>query len=119
LDEKLKTKEIGQRIREVRQSKKMTQNDLAFEAHISPSNLSDIELGKSKMWLTTFVRIVEALQVSADVILRPDTPEVNELYQKEYAELLSDCSPSEIESIIKIVKQVKSTLHTPKENTDY
>ena len=119
MDEKLKTKEIGQRIREIRQSKKMTQNDLAFEAHISPSKLSDIELGKSKMWLTTFVRIVEALQVSADVILRPDTPEVNVLYQKEYAELLSDCSPSEIEAIIKIVKQVKTTLHAPKENTDY
>ena len=63
MDEKLKTKEIGQRIREIRLSKKMTQNDLAFEAHISPSNLIDIELGKSKMCLTTLVRIVEALQV--------------------------------------------------------
>lgn len=114
-----KLKEIGQRIRETRLSKGMTQNDLAFAAHISTSNVSDIELGKSRIWLTTFVKIVEALQVSSDSLLRTDVPEVNELYQKEYAELLADCTPTEMESIMKIVRQVKSTLHQPKNNDDY
>lgn len=112
-------KQIGQRIREIRLSKGMTQNDLAFAAHISTSNVSDIELGKSRIWLTTFIKIVEALQVSSDVILRLDVPEVNELYKKEYSEILEDCTPSEIEAIMQIVRQVKSTLHTPKSNEDY
>ncbi|MBQ7960181.1 MAG: helix-turn-helix transcriptional regulator [Clostridia bacterium] len=119
LEDNTMMKEIGQRIREIRLSKKMTQNDLAFAAHISTSNVSDIELGKSKIWLTTFIKIVEALQVSSDSIIRPDVPAVNEIYQKEYSELLSDCTPSEIESIMKIVKQVKSSLHQPKNNDDY
>lgn len=110
---------IGQRIREIRISKGMTQNDLAFEAHISTSNVSDIELGKSKIWLTTFIKIVEALQVSADSILRADIPEVNELYRKEYSELLSDCSPAEIESIMQIVRQVKAAFHSNKKYTDF
>ena len=70
-------------------------------------------------WLTTFIKIVEALQVSSDVILRLDVPEVNELYKKEYSEILEDCTPSEIEAIMQIVRQVKSTLHTPKSNEDY
>ena len=119
MEDNTKLQEIGKRIREIRLSEGMTQNDLAFAAHISTSNISDIELGKSKIWLTTFVKIIEALQVSSDTILRPDVPSVNEIYQKEFAELLSDCTPAEMESILSIVRQVKSTLHQPKNNDDY
>ena len=119
LDEKIVLKQIGQRIREIRLAKGMTQNDLAFVAHISTSNVSDIELGKSKIWLTTFVKIVEALQVSADSILRSNVPEVNDMYRNEYSELLSDCSPAEIEAIMEIVRHVKTTLHRPKDSYDY
>ena len=119
LDDKFTLKQIGQRIREIRLAKGMTQSDLAFAAHISTSNVSDIELGKSKIWLTTFVKIVEALQVSADSILRSNVPVVNDIYRNEYSEILSDCSPAEIEAIMKIVKQVKTTLHTQKDNYDY
>lgn len=106
---------IGERIRAIRTSKGMSQADLGFAAHLATSNISDIELGKTKMWLATFVKIVEALQVSADSILRPDVPEVNDLYQKEYAQLLADCTPSEIEAIMKISREVKSSLHAKKD----
>lgn len=109
---------IGQRIRAARLSKNMSQAELGFAAHLATSNISDIELGKTKMWLSTFVKIVEALQVSADSILRADVPEVNELYQKEYAQLLSDCTPSEIEAIMKISREVKASLHAYKLTDD-
>ena len=109
---------IGERIRAIRVSKGMSQADLAFAAHLATSNVSDIELGKTKMWLATFVKLVEALQVSADSILRPDVPEVNSLYQREYAQLLTDCTPSEIETIMKIAKEVKASLHAKKDNDD-
>lgn len=119
MDDFTMLKQIGQRIREARLSKNMTQNDLAFAAHISTSNISDIELGKSRIWLTTFVKIVEVLQVSADSLLRSDVPEVNDLYQQEFAELLDDCTPSEFEAIMQIVQQLKITLRTQKNNDDY
>lgn len=119
MEDNTKLKEVGHRIREIRLSKGMTQNDLAFAAHISTSNVSDIELGKSKIWLTTFLKIVEALQVSSDSLLRPDVPEVNDMYQNEFSELLADCTPTEMESIISIVRQVKTTLHQPKNEEDY
>ena len=109
---------IGERIRAIRVSKGMSQADLAFAAHLATSNVSDIELGKTKMWLATFVKLVEALQVSADSILRPDVPEVNSLYQREYAQLLADCTPSEIETIMKISKEVKASLHAKKDNDE-
>lgn len=80
--------EIGKRIRDIRTNKKMSQADLADKANISLSQVSDIETGKSSMRLTTFIGIVEALQVSADVLLRTDIPEVNNIYKSEFAELL-------------------------------
>ena len=110
MDKNLDLIAIGQRIRAIRTSKGMSQAELGFAAHLATSNISDIELGKTKMWLSTFVRIVEALQVSADSILRPDVPEVNGLYQKEYAQLLADCTPAEIEAIMKISKESTSLL---------
>ena len=109
---------VGERIRAIRVAKGMSQADLAFAAHIATSNVSDIENGKTKMWLATFVKIVETLQVSADSILRPDVPEVNSLYQKEYAQLLADCTPSEIEAIMKISKEVKASLKAKNDNED-
>ena len=108
---------IGARIREIRIKNGMSQADLAVAAHISLPHISDIEHGKTKMLLATFVRITEALQVSADVLLRPDTPQVNSIYQSEFKEILIDLSPAEIDSILKIVKELKSTLQA-KRNID-
>lgn len=101
---------IGQRIREIRISKGMTQAELAEAAHLATSVISDVELGKSNMWIVTFCKIVEALQVSSDSILRPDVPQVNDLYQHEYSVLLSDCTPTEIEALMRITKEIKETL---------
>lgn len=101
---------IGSRIRSIRTAKKMTQTDLADAAEMSPSNISDIENGKTKMYVPTFVKILEALQCSADAILRPDVPEVNNLYKQEYLELLSDCTPAQMETIMKITRELKASL---------
>lgn len=112
-------KKIGARIHDIRNQKHMSQAALADKANISLSQVSDIETGKSIMRLTTFIRIVEALQVSADVLLRIDVPEVNNLYKSEFAEVLADCTPSEIDSILKIVREIKRSIHAPKMNADY
>ena len=111
--------EIGKRIREFRVKKNMSQAALADKANVSLSQISDIERGKTSMRLTTFIGIVKALQVSADVLLRTDIPEVNTLYKSEFAEVLADCTPSEIDSILKIVKEVKRSMHNPKQESYY
>ena len=112
-------KQIGSRIRAERVKQKMSQAELAEKAHLCLPQISALELGKVKMNLYTFIKLVEALQVSADVLLRTDIPEVNNIYKSEFAELLEDCTPTEIESILKIVKEVKKSMHSPKPNTDY
>ena len=114
-------KAIGARIRDVRIEKNMSQAELAEKAFISVPHMSEVENGKTKLRLSTFVYITEALQVSADVLLRPNTPEVNGIYQGEFKDLLADCSPAEIDSIIKIVKELKTTivLHDFSKSTGY
>lgn len=118
MDEKIFQKTIGERIKEARIAKNMTQFDLAYFANVSQTHLSDIENGKSKTTLNIFVRIIEALQVSADEILRPSVPQVNAIYQQELADILKDCTSTEIDSILAIVRQVKQTLHSKKDNED-
>ena len=108
---------IGMRIRTLRKQRGMSQSDLADKARLSLPQIGAIELGKTRMLLGSFVRIAEALQVSTDSLLRPDIPQVNQLYQAEFEELLGDCSPDEIESILKIVKEVKTA--TRRKKTEY
>ncbi len=110
----VKLKEIGKRIRVARIEQHMSQDALAFEADLSLSTMSDIELGKSNLRVVTLIKIIETLKASADTILRPDVLNVNGIYQSEFSELLSDCSPSEMESIIRLVSDVKKTFHSNK-----
>ena len=108
---------IGSRIKAVRTGKGMSQADLAVKASVSLPLISNIERGKTRMQLETFVKVAEALQVSADYLLRADVPEVKTIYQGEFAELLEDCSASEMETILNIVREVKASMHK-KQNMD-
>ena len=108
---------IGSRIKAVRTGKGMSQADLAVKASVSLPLISNIERGKTRMQLETFVKVAEALQVSEDHLLRADVPEVKTIYQGEFAELLEDCSASEMETILNIVREVKASMHK-KQNMD-
>lgn len=69
MDEKLFIIKLGQRIRKIRKSQKMTQADLASAAHIAPSNISEIENGKVSIQATTLMKIIIALKVSPNEML--------------------------------------------------
>jgi transcriptional regulator with XRE-family HTH domain len=109
---------IGQRIRAARQAKGMSQADLAFDADISLPHISNFELGKKQLSILTFRKIIEVLGVSADEILRPNIPEVKRIYQDEFSQILQDCTPDEIESILNIVKEIKHSLHSKHNDED-
>ena len=103
-------KDVGARIREARKSKRLSQNELAEMINISPSHMSDIENGKKTIKLDILMRLTEALQVSADWLLRTDIPSVTSIHAQELAALLSDCSPSESQSLIKMLKEMKTAI---------
>ena len=106
---------IGSRIRDIRIQKGLSQADLAAKANLSLPVISAVENARTKIWLITFARIAEALEVSADDILRLSTPPSTANYPEEFAEILKDSSAGEIEAILKIAKQVKTTLDRQKQ----
>ena len=108
---------IGARIKDIRVKKGISQAELAEKARLSTPVISSLENGHSKIWLVTFAKVCEALQVSANDILRLDTPSAINDYPKEFTALISDCNSSEIESILKIAKEVKASIR--KQKTDY
>lgn len=102
--------DLGKRIREVRIQRKMSQQELAANANISLPHISDIEHGKKAMKLLTFIRIVEALHVSADYLLQPDVFIPDQKTYNEFSRIIDDCSTSEIEALKKLLLQMKETM---------
>ena len=102
-------KTIGERIREIRVAKGMSQAELAEKAHLSLPVISTLENARSKTWLITFAKVAEALEVSADDILRLNTPPSSASFPAELTKLLEGCTASEAESIINIVNQLRTT----------
>ena len=108
--------QIGARISTARIEQKMSQADLAAKANISLPHISSIELGKTKMLLSTFIRVIEALQISADSVLRANVPTVTSMYASEIAELFEHCTPSELESLKSIIQNIKATMRNNQNN---
>lgn len=61
--------DIGQRIKTVRKSQKLTQEKLAELVNVSPHYIYEIEKGLKQMSLETFISITTALDISSDYIL--------------------------------------------------
>lgn len=61
---------IGKRIKEARERKHMTQEELAELTDLSPTHISVIERGVKMPKLDTFIVIANELGVSADTLLQ-------------------------------------------------
>lgn len=62
-------KSVGQRIKDAREAKNLTQEELAALVNLSSTHVSVIERGLKVTKLDTFVAIANALDVSADELL--------------------------------------------------
>ena len=65
-------KVVGQRIKEAREAKNLTQEELAALVDLSSTHVSVIERGLKVTKLDTFVAIANALDVSADELLQDE-----------------------------------------------
>ena len=109
---------LGERIRATRIERGMSQADLADKAGMELPRISNIERGKVVIRIPTFVKIAEALEVSADHLLRLNTREGKAVYEGEFLKIVEDCTPEEIDPLLLIVQQVKKSLHQkPFENS--
>ena len=105
-----KLKPVGKRIQDARKASGMTQADLADKLDISVSHMSSIETGRANFGVETLMKITEILQVSADSLLRTDIPEVSVIYAGDLDALLKGCTAEEVESMLNMLRQMKTAL---------
>ncbi len=101
---------IGKRIQDARIAAGLSQTELAARIGTATSHISRIETGKSDIKISSLIRIIEVLQVSADDLLQANVPTVNCKNQWQLQELLSDCSPSQMKTIEHLIRDVKDAM---------
>ena len=101
---------IGNRIKEIRNSKGWTQAKLAEKSGVEPSNISHIERAATKLSLPTMVNIANALDVTLDEIAYGSLVKSTHVSIKMINDILADCSPDELRSLAEVIKTTKSVL---------
>lgn len=86
---------LGKRIREVRIRKGLTQQSLAEKANVCVMYLGEIERGIKMPSMNSFIKIIEALGVSADYVLRDEVTSGKVYIYDEIAEKLNDLTPAQ------------------------
>ena len=112
-------KQIGERIRQARVSKHMSQNDLCDKTGLSVSFLSNVEMGKQSMNIRSLILISDALDVSTDWLLRNNTQSSLEITADEISKELENCTPQEREVILKLVQTIKDSIRKLKATSDF
>lgn len=107
---------IGKRIQDARLCAGLSQTEFAAQIGTSTSHVSRIETGRSDIKTSTFIKIIEALKVSADDLLQADVPVVNDKKQWQLQELLSDCTPSQMKTIEHLIRDVKAAMTKTEDN---
>lgn len=88
-------KELGKKIREARNKCGMTQEALAEKADIGAVYLGEIERGLKMPSVSVFIKLIEALDISADYILRDEVSSGKEYVFDELTEKLSGLTPKQ------------------------
>lgn len=86
---------LGQKIREARLKKGYTQQALAQEAGIGIMYLGEIERGIKMPSMKIFIKLIEALDISADYVLRDELTSGEAYIFDELTEKLKNLNPKQ------------------------
>ena len=106
--------DIGQRIRNKRIQKGITQEKLSELVGIGPSHMSHLESGKTVPSMEVFVTLCNVLGCSADELLCREVITAKPLLDHWLTDLVSDCDQTEIKIITDTVTSLKETLRKNK-----
>ena len=95
---------LGNRVREARERQHLTQEYLSELVDISPTHMSVIERGVKGMKLSTFVRIANALVVSADELLQDELTHETQVHSVILYELIDELPVVEQRKLIHMMK---------------
>ena len=97
-------KAIGSRIKAAREKKGLTQEALSEIVDLSPMHMSFIERGVKPTRLDTFIRIANALDVSADELLQDVVDHSTESISGELYDMIQQLPKTEQQKILYCIK---------------
>ena len=103
-------KAIGKRIKIARIKADLTQERLAEAVEISPTHMSNIETGTTRVSLSAIVNLANALSVTVDDLLCDSVVKSKVQFEKDIAAVLDDCDEHEIRIIKDMAQALKETL---------
>ena len=86
---------LGQKIRQARKRRGYTQRALAQIADVGGAYLGEVERGMKMPSLNIFIRLIEALDISADYILRDELTSGKEFIYDEITQKLKNLTPKQ------------------------
>lgn len=97
---------IGERLKQARLNKNLTQEKLAEKLDVSVAFLSRIERGSSHINLTRLNQICTILNISESEILNGASKDSSLYLSKDFSNLLKNCPPEKINLIYKVAKVI-------------
>ena len=94
---------MGDRIKEIRKKRHLTQEQLAEQVDVTVEYISQLERGLSTPSLQVFVKILEVLDASADYLLRDTVSTSNPYGDKQIAARFERLSPKQRQALMAII----------------
>ena len=104
---------LGEKIRNIRKSKNLSQEHVAYLASLSPAHLGQIERGNKKPTVETINKIAEALDVTIIDLFNFDIPQVEVLAEKSHGNLHTInllLKGMDEESLSEVLKSIKAMI---------
>ncbi len=102
---------LGLRIKEVRQSRKLTQDTLAEMVHCNTSHISNIENNHTKVSLNVLLAIANALDTSIDCLLLERYDNAALPIENEILKEVRKYDDSTKENVLKIMQLTHEVFH--------
>lgn len=94
---------MGDRVKELRKKRRLTQEQLAEKIGVSLQYVSEIERGLSMPSMQVFLKLLEVLDASADYLLRDMVSCANPYGDKQIATRLERLSPKQRQALMAII----------------
>ena len=103
---------IGQRIRNYRQQRNLSQNSVAEKIDKSATYISYIEGGLKHPSLETLVDLANLLGVTTDMLLGENLEYTRLVRDVEYQQILHDCTDQEMRFLVEASKALKAIMRS-------
>lgn len=101
---------IGARIRFYRVKKEISQEELAFQVHISRVHIGYIERGERAPSLETFINIANILKITADELMTGNLLISSSKISTDELNILGDCTTEECGIILQSMINLKAII---------